>query len=103
MAAYADASADHNPIHLDHVAARAAGLPGVIVHGLLMGAWMAAAAERYGHLNALRLRFRAPLRPAVAAVVTGTTREVDEEALDLDLVLEAEGERLVTGRASVTP
>jgi acyl dehydratase len=31
---YADASGDHNPIHLDDEVARAAGLPGVIVHGL---------------------------------------------------------------------
>ncbi|AVT38594.1 MaoC/PaaZ C-terminal domain-containing protein [Plantactinospora sp. BB1] len=31
---YADASGDRNPIHLDEEFARAAGLPGVIVHGL---------------------------------------------------------------------
>jgi acyl dehydratase len=31
---YAAASGDHNPIHLDDGYARAAGLPGVIVHGL---------------------------------------------------------------------
>ncbi|GAA3733507.1 MaoC/PaaZ C-terminal domain-containing protein [Plantactinospora mayteni] len=31
---YADASGDHNPIHLDDEFARSAGLPGVIVHGL---------------------------------------------------------------------
>ncbi|GLY46852.1 MaoC/PaaZ C-terminal domain-containing protein [Lentzea sp. NBRC 102530] len=32
---YADASGDHNPIHLDPAAARAAGFPGVIAHGML--------------------------------------------------------------------
>jgi acyl dehydratase len=31
---YADASGDHNPIHLDESVARAVGLPGVINHGL---------------------------------------------------------------------
>jgi acyl dehydratase len=31
---YAEASGDRNPIHLDDAAARLAGLPGVIVHGL---------------------------------------------------------------------
>jgi NAD(P)-dependent dehydrogenase (short-subunit alcohol dehydrogenase family)/acyl dehydratase/putative sterol carrier protein len=31
---YADASGDRNPIHLDPTTARAAGLPGVILHGL---------------------------------------------------------------------
>ena len=32
---YAAASGDHNPIHLDDSFARAAGLPGVIAHGML--------------------------------------------------------------------
>ena len=32
---YAEASGDRNPIHLDDVFARAAGLPGVIAHGML--------------------------------------------------------------------
>jgi acyl dehydratase len=31
---YADASGDHNPIHLDADTARAAGLPGIILHGM---------------------------------------------------------------------
>jgi len=31
---YADASLDRNPIHIDESAARGAGLPGVILHGL---------------------------------------------------------------------
>lgn len=31
---YAEASGDHNPIHLDPEVAQAAGLPGVILHGL---------------------------------------------------------------------
>lgn len=99
LAAYADASGDHNPIHLDHDAARAAGLSGVIVHGLLMGAWMARAVARYGDLASIRLRFRNPLRPAVPAAVTGTVADSTE----IDLVLSARDERLVTGRAVVTP
>ena len=35
IAAYAEASGDHNPIHLDDEFARSVGLPGVIVHGML--------------------------------------------------------------------
>jgi acyl dehydratase len=31
---YADASGDHNPIHVDPDTARAAGLPGIILHGM---------------------------------------------------------------------
>jgi acyl dehydratase len=33
---YAEASGDLNPIHLDPAAARAAGLPDVIAHGMLL-------------------------------------------------------------------
>ncbi len=33
--AYADASGDHNPIHVNPEAARAVGLPGTIAHGML--------------------------------------------------------------------
>ena len=39
LAAYADAGGDRNPIHWDPDHARAQGLPGVIVHGLLLMAW----------------------------------------------------------------
>ncbi len=34
LVAYAEASGDDNPIHLDEAAAEAAGLPGVIAHGM---------------------------------------------------------------------
>ena len=33
-ARYAEASGDHNPIHLDEATAKMAGLPGVILHGM---------------------------------------------------------------------
>ncbi len=36
LALFAGASGDHNPIHLDDAEAQAGGLPGVIVHGMLM-------------------------------------------------------------------
>lgn len=35
LRAYAEASGDHNPIHLDEEVAVAVGLPGVIAHGML--------------------------------------------------------------------
>jgi len=100
---YAAASEDWNPIHLDHDAARAAGLGGVIVHGLLMAAWMGRLAGRYGVLESMRLRFRNPLRPAVAARVTGVVRGIAADAAELDLALMADDQRLVTASASVTP
>lgn len=33
---YADASGDHNPIHLDEAVALAMGLPGIIAHGMVV-------------------------------------------------------------------
>lgn len=100
---YAAAAEDWNPIHFDHDAARSAGLGGVIVHGLLMGAWLARLAERYGSLSSLRLRFRDPLRPAVAAEAGGVVADIGADFAELDLLLTASGRRLVTGRAVVTP
>jgi acyl dehydratase len=103
---YAAASGDLNPIHWDHAAARAAGLPGVVVHGLLMAAWLAAAAGRHAPgvdpLRSMRVRFRRPLRPAVAARITGRVTGRDESGADLSLALVADGETAVTATARVT-
>ena len=71
---YAAATRDWNPIHWDHNSAVAAGLPGVVVHGLLQGSW----ALRHATLGtqgdrplaAARIRFRSPLLPANPVTVT---------------------------------
>jgi acyl dehydratase len=55
IAAYAEASGDHNPIHLDNDFARTVGLPGVIAHGMLqMGLMGTVAAEAAGGPDKLR-------------------------------------------------
>jgi acyl dehydratase len=70
---YAGASQDFNPIHWDHDAAVGAGLPGVVVHGLLQSAWLCQAVERHGaQLGQARFRYRSPLRPGVGVRVEGT-------------------------------
>lgn len=103
---YAAATRDWNPIHWDHHSAVAAGLSGTIVHGLLMAAWIGRSALRYAStdtaLSSIAIRFRKPLRPSVAAVVTGTVIDSDDTDSNLDLSVEAEGDRLVTARARVT-
>ncbi len=102
---YAAATGDFNPIHWDHAAARVAGLPGVIAHGLLLGAWtMQAAAQAAAGdrpLTALRLRFRRYLRPAQQATVTARVAEVSDGAARLDVRVESAGRPLVTGQAEV--
>ena len=67
IAAYAEASGDHNPIHLDDEFARSVGLPGVIAHGMLqMGIAGTVAAEAAGggeHLRRLVCRFSGMVVP----------------------------------------
>lgn len=73
---YAGASRDWNPIHWDHDAAVAAGLPGVVVHGLLQSAWVIEAAVRTGiEVRTARFRYRRPLGAAVPARLSGARRE----------------------------
>lgn len=61
---YADASGDHNPIHLDDEAARAAGLPGVIVHGLASLAIAGhTALPASAAVSRLSCRFTRPIAP----------------------------------------
>lgn len=65
---YADASGDHNPIHVDESFARATPFGGTIAHGMLVLAsiseMMAAAwGDAWLTGGRLRVRFRAPARP----------------------------------------
>lgn len=63
---YAGASRDFNPLHWDHDTAVGAGLPGVVVHGLLQTAWILQAT---GPVTAAKFRYRAPLLPGVTVGV----------------------------------
>jgi acyl dehydratase len=73
---YAAASGDANPIHLDDGAAQAAGLPGVVLHGLstvAIGATFAIDELAGGDPTALarmRVRFAQPGQPGQAARYT---------------------------------
>jgi acyl dehydratase len=67
IAAYAEASGDHNPIHVDDAVASSVGLPGIIAHGMLqMGLAARVAAEAAGGADRLRrltCRFAGMVRP----------------------------------------
>lgn len=66
---YAEASGDHNPVHLSEAAAHRAGLPGVIVHGMatLLLAVAGLTARMFdgdgAAVAAVRARFVTPVRP----------------------------------------
>lgn len=100
---YAGATRDWNPIHWDHESAVAAGLGGIVVHGLLQTAWMIQEAvgpspiedrnDPYSPLPAstplrtARFRFREPLRPATAVTITGESGRYQlESSLGIHLV-----------------
>ena len=62
IAAYAEASGDRNPIHLDDALARSVGLPGVIAHGMLQMGLLARVAGEPRRLRRLSCRFAAIVR-----------------------------------------
>jgi acyl dehydratase len=74
IAAYAQASGDHNPIHLDDDFARTVGLPGVIAHGMLqmglMGTVAAGAAGGPERLSRLYCRFAGMVVPGDTVTFT---------------------------------
>ncbi|HSI27397.1 MAG TPA: fatty acid synthase subunit beta domain-containing protein [Aeromicrobium sp.] len=72
MRAFAHVSGDHNPIHTSIAAARLAGLPGPIVHGM----WLSATAQRVvtqttrRALSGWTARFFAPVLPGTDVAIS---------------------------------
>ena len=97
IAAYAEASGDHNPIHLDEAFARTVGLPGVIAHGLLqMGIAATVASEAAGgpdHLRRISVRFAGMVEPG--DTVTFKAEPTGEGSLELTAVNQR-GEAVLT-------
>jgi acyl dehydratase len=107
--AYADASGDHNPIHVDADFARSVGLPGTIAHGLLELGILAEAISVWAggsaNLRSLSCRFSKPLQPGDTIICTGTVVAVDEDEGVATLEVRASSDRgdrvLTNGRATV--
>jgi acyl dehydratase len=112
--AYAAASGDHNPIHLDEDFARSVGLPGRILHGLWTaaqvaraateaapgGALLGSGAERRYALAGLAVQFRGMGRIGPELTVSGQAGEPGAEEVEVRLEATQEGTRLVrNGRA----
>ena len=105
---YADASGDHNPLHLDEEFARGTPYGRPIAHGMLVlamvselmtrsfgGAWL-----RGGRL---KTRFRAPVFPGDTVRATGTLKTSGETTATYEVaVTNQDGENVITGDASVT-
>jgi acyl dehydratase len=107
--AYAEASGDHNPIHLDPEFAISVGLPGTIAHGLLELGILAEAISVWAggsaNLRSLSCRFSKPLRAGDTIICTGTVVAVDEAEGVATLEVGASSDRgdrvLTNGRATV--
>ena len=100
---YADASGDHNPIHLDDDVARQFGLQdGVIAHGMLVMGRLATYVQSTmgGSVpTSFHVRFRSPVRPGVPFVMTGRIVSADAETVVVEVAVtpRAGGAAAVTG------
>jgi acyl dehydratase len=101
--AYADASGDRNPIHLDEAFARSVGLPGVIAHGMLTMAfanqmvtdWL----DDRSRLTRLTGRFTGMVVPGDELICSGTVVKKDPATRRLTinlLVTNQRGEKVMT-------
>jgi acyl dehydratase len=83
---YAQASGDHNPIHVDEDTAKLAGLPGIIVHGLCTMAFTSKVMIDHlcdrnpGRLKRLRARFSRPVFPG-QTITTAVWPQPDRSGL----------------------
>ena len=76
IAAYAEASGDRNPIHLDDDFARSVGLPGVIAHGMLLMGLMASTVGHPSKLRRLSVRFGGIVLPGDTITFTADGAEL---------------------------
>lgn len=103
---YAEATGDFNPIHLDDNYARQAGLGGVIAHGMLTMAQMAAMLSDWisieGGIAKINVRFEGMVRPGDTISCTGFIRARSEKTLVCDLeAFNHKAERVLSGLAHI--
>jgi acyl dehydratase len=106
---YADASGDHALIHLDAAAARSAGFPGIIAHGLLVMAYLGRAVTAWypeAQLRELGCRFMAVTllgdRLTCGGSVVKVVETETERVVELDVhVVDERGESKLKGSAKI--
>jgi len=105
---YSMASGDPNPIHLDEAAAKKAGLPGVIAHGMLVAGLIAERAVAFAQSEAgggwklvrYQNRFKAMTLLGDEVIVGGTVKAATESTMSLELAARNHrGEVTTTGVA----
>jgi len=105
LQAYAEASGDFNPIHLDEQEAKKVGLPGVIAHGMLSAALIAERAVRFVEKEAplkryklvqFQTRFKAMTGLGDQLSVRGVVKEVTEHGITVELQAKNQKGQLIT-------
>ena len=95
--AYAEASGDRNPIHLDEVFARSVGLPGVIAHGMLTMAFAAQLVTDWvgdrRRLAGFHGRFSGMVRPGDELRCSGTVAAKNADARRLTVEVRVENQK----------
>ena len=105
--AYADASGDHNPIHVDPAFAAATPFAGTIAHGMLVLALVgemmhAAHGDAWLRGGRLKVRFKAPTRPGDKVTASATVARESADAVEYSVQCTSQlGEVLIDGRATV--
>jgi len=109
LALFAGASGDHNPIHLDEEEAKAGGLPGVIVHGMLMMAILGQMLTEWvpqAKVRKFSNRFAAMAVPGDTISCSGNVvakrQENGENLVDLEIIAQNQnGNALLKGVATI--
>lgn len=107
LSAYAKASGDTNRIHLEEETARQMGLPGVIAHGMLIAAFIAERARRFGQeqrelhsrpISRIQLRFQAMTLLGDQVSIGGVIERVSSDGVSIVLrARNRRGEIVATG------
>ena len=105
--AYADASGDHNPIHVEEAFAAATPFGGTIAHGMLVLAMIGelmhdAHGEAWTRSGQMKVRFKAPTRPGDTVTASGEATKLAHGRQEYAVqCANQRGEVLIEGRASV--
>lgn len=105
LALFADASGDHNPVHLDADHARRLGFDDVFAHGMLSMAWLGRLLTGWAppeRLGSCAVRFSAPTPLGAVATCTGTVVAVEGGVATLDVQVRLEdGTLTLSGSARI--
>ena len=104
---YADASGDHNPLHIDPAFAATTQFGGTIAHGMLVLAYISeimtwAFGDNWSGSGRLKVRFRAAARPGDYVTASGRVVSIKDGKTTCEVECRNENDEvLINGEASV--